>query len=52
MDVFDDYWMYYLTKDMAHQVDLPKPPYGNIKEYFEYKPAVYQRFMEIFKISR
>ncbi|NQE04763.1 hypothetical protein C5S32_02725 [ANME-1 cluster archaeon GoMg1] len=52
VDVFDDYWVYYMTNDMAHQVDLPKPPYRNIKEYFEYKPAVYQRFMEVFKISR
>jgi hypothetical protein len=52
VDVFDDYWMYYMTNDMAHQVDLPKPPYRNIKEYFEYKPAVYQRFKEILKSSR
>ncbi len=37
IDVFDDYWMYYMTNDMARQVDLPKPPYRNIKEYFEYK---------------
>ena len=37
MSVFDDYWMYYMTRDMAHQLDLPKPPYRNIKEYFEYK---------------
>jgi len=37
VDVFDDYWMYYMTNDMAHQVDLPKPPYRNIKEYCEYK---------------
>ncbi len=35
--VFDDYWMYYLTKDMAQLLELPKPPYRNIKEYFEYK---------------
>jgi len=45
VDVFDDYWMYYMTNDMAHQVDLPKPPYRNIKEYFKYKPLVYQRIM-------
>ncbi|MDI6810614.1 MAG: type II restriction endonuclease [archaeon] len=37
IDVFDDYWMYYMTNDMAHQVELLKPPYRNIKEYFEYK---------------
>ena len=35
--VFDDYWMYYLTKDMARAVDLPTPPYTNLKKYFEYK---------------
>ena len=35
--IFDDYWMYYMTKDMAKAVDLEKPPYSNLKEYFEYK---------------
>jgi hypothetical protein len=35
-DVFDDYWMYYLTGDMAKAVDS-KPPYKNIREYKEYK---------------
>jgi hypothetical protein len=36
-DVFDDYWMYYLTKDMAKAVELKEPPYRNLKEYIEYK---------------
>jgi len=36
-DVFDDYWMYYLTKDMAKAVDLRGAPYRNLKEYKEYK---------------
>jgi hypothetical protein len=36
-DVFDDYWMYYLAKDMARAVDLKKPPYKNLAEYKEYK---------------
>ena len=36
-DVFDDYWMYYLTSDMARAVDLKKPPYRNLATYFEYK---------------
>jgi hypothetical protein len=36
-DVFDDYWMYYLTKDMAKAVDLKDAPYKNLKEYKEYK---------------
>jgi hypothetical protein len=36
-DVFDDYWMYYLTPDMASAVDLAKPPYRNLATYLEYK---------------
>lgn len=36
-EVFDDYWMFYLTKDMAKAVDLKNAPYRNLKEYFEYK---------------
>ncbi len=36
-DVFDDYWMYYLTKDMARAVDLKDAPYKNLKEYLQYK---------------
>lgn len=36
-EIFDDYWMYYLTKDMAKAVDLKKSPYRNLKEYEEYK---------------
>ena len=37
LEVFDDYWMYYMTKDMAQLHELPKPPYRNIQEYFEYR---------------
>jgi len=36
-DFFDDYWMYYLTKDMAKAVDLDKSPYKNLEEYRRYK---------------
>lgn len=36
-DVFDDYWMYYLTRDMARAIDLKGSPYKNLKEYREYK---------------
>ena len=35
--IFDDYWMYYLTKDMARAVDLKVTPYKNLKEYLQYK---------------
>jgi hypothetical protein len=34
--VYDDYWMYYLTRDMAEALKV-KRPYANLKEYVEYK---------------
>lgn len=36
-DVFDDYWMYYLAKDMAQAAELSQPPYRNLKTYSEYR---------------
>ncbi|MBN2137062.1 MAG: EcoRV family type II restriction endonuclease [Sedimentisphaerales bacterium] len=36
-DVFDDYWMYYLAKDMARAVDLKEAPYHNLETYRKYK---------------
>ena len=36
-DVFDDYWMHYLTKDMAKMVELDKPYYKNLREYKKFK---------------
>lgn len=36
-DVFNDYWMYYLTNDMAKAAELPKPYYKNIIEYKHFK---------------
>jgi hypothetical protein len=35
-EVYDDYWMYYLTKDMAKALEIPRP-YTNLKTYLEYK---------------
>jgi hypothetical protein len=35
-DVYDDYWMYYLTKDMAKALEISRP-YSNLKSYLEYK---------------
>ena len=35
--MFNDYWMYYLTADMARKAELPKPYYTNIAEYKEFK---------------
>jgi len=36
-EIFNDYWMYYLTKDMARAIDLKAAPYKNLEEYKEYK---------------
>ncbi len=35
-EVYDDYWMFYLTKDMAKTLDIERP-YTNLKTYLEYK---------------
>jgi len=36
-EIFDNYWMYYLTKDMAKAAELNKSPYTNLKQYKELK---------------
>jgi len=35
--VFDDYWMYYLTNEMAKAAELTSPPYRNLATYLAYK---------------
>jgi len=35
-EVYDDYWQYYLTTDMAKALDMPRP-YTNLKNYLTYK---------------
>lgn len=35
-EVYDDYWMFYLTRDMAQALDVERP-YTNLKSYLEYK---------------
>lgn len=35
--IFDDYWMNYMTNDMAVQGGLVKPAYSNIGEYLKYR---------------
>lgn len=35
-EVYDDYWMFYLTRDMAQALGV-KRPYMNLKSYLEYK---------------
>lgn len=37
VDVFDDYWMYYLTRDMARAAELHNPPYTNLETYRRYR---------------
>ena len=36
-EVFDDYWMHYLTTDMARAEGLEKPPYSDLESYQRYK---------------
>ena len=43
-EVYDDYWMYYLTRDMAAALAVHRP-YTNLKSYLEYK----QRGIETLK---
>jgi len=35
-EVYDDYWMFYLTRDMAQALSVTRP-YSNLKAYLEYK---------------
>lgn len=35
-ELFDDYWMYFLNKQMANEIGVPRP-YTNLKSYLEYK---------------
>lgn len=35
-EIYDDYWMYFLTKDMAKALEITRP-YTNLKSYLEYK---------------
>ena len=35
-EIYDDYWMFFLTADMARTVNLPRP-YSNLKTYLEDK---------------
>jgi hypothetical protein len=37
LDMFDDYWSYYLTNDMARAAELEKRPYTNIKSFLKYR---------------
>lgn len=36
-EIFDDYWMNYLTPDMAKKAELAKPYYNNIESYKKFR---------------
>lgn len=36
-EVFDNYWMNYLTKDMAKDIELESPLYNNLDSYLNHK---------------
>ena len=35
--IFDDFWINYMTMEMARSAKLKKPPYTNLKEYLKYR---------------
>ena len=35
--IFDDFWMQYMTMEMAKTIKLSNPPYSNLKEYLKYR---------------
>ncbi|MES1180456.1 MAG: type II restriction endonuclease, partial [Verrucomicrobiota bacterium] len=43
-EVYDDYWMFYLTRDMSQALAVQRP-YANLKTYLEYK----EKGMDILK---
>lgn len=38
--LFDQFWMNYLTLDMAKGIEMDKPNYMNLKSYLEYKQSL------------
>ena len=46
-EVYDDYWMNYLTNDMAKAFEIPRP-YSNLKSYLDYK----QRGINILELHK
>lgn len=37
VEVFDDYWQFYLTEDMARAAELTRRPYNNLASYLKYR---------------
>jgi hypothetical protein len=46
-EVYDDYWMFYLTRDMSQALAVQRP-YTNLKTYLEYK----EKGMDILKAHK
>lgn len=36
-EIFDDFWSFYLTKDMAKSIDMEQSPYNNLDSYLKFK---------------
>lgn len=36
-ELFDDYWMHYLTNEMAERAEFVTKPYNNLREYLRYR---------------
>ena len=47
--VFDNYWMNYLTKDMAREIGLESSPYNNIESYIKHKKQDQEMVKKIIK---
>lgn len=45
-EIYDDYWMFYLTRDMARALEVPRP-YTDLKTYLAYKRRVPQLDLEL-----
>lgn len=52
VEVFDDYWRFYLTEDMARAAELPTRPYTNLASYLKYKGKEIETSMAQPKRSR
>lgn len=35
--IFDDYWMHYMTAEMARSAQLKQAPYSNLQDYLKYR---------------
>ena len=40
VEIFDEYWAFYLTNDMARAAELEKRPYTNLKSFMKYRGIV------------